>query len=231
MGDQEENLEGSKVLDKETPLSLFLFTLVADGLSRMVEKATKERWITGCLVDRDNVVVSHLQFADHMLFFMDAEKNSFINLLKVLGIFCLVSSLKVILEKSMLLGIGMDEGFVSELASMVGCEVGEWPTKYLGMPLGGNPHYAGFWDPVVDKVAKRLNVWKMAFLSKGDRLLLIESVLSAIPTYYLTLFSIPIGITKVLEKLMRDFLWKLQTSVVIELVTWLICFYFSFFKK
>ncbi|PON50055.1 hypothetical protein TorRG33x02_315750 [Trema orientale] len=91
---------------------------------------------------------------------------------------------------------------------MVGCELGEWPTKYLGMPLGGNPRYASFWEPVVDKVAKRLDKWKKAFLSKGDRLTLIESILSSIPTYYLSLFTIPIAVAMGLETIMRDFLWN-----------------------
>ena len=69
------------------------------------------------------------------------------------------------------------------LADSVGCEMGTWPTKYLGMPLGGNPCSGTFWDPVLSKVAKRLDGWKRAFLSKGGRLTLIEAVLYAIPTY------------------------------------------------
>ena len=83
--------------------------------------------------------------------------------------------------------------------------MGIWPTKYLGMPLGGNPCSGAFWEPALSKVAKRLDGWKMTFLSKGGRLTLIEAVLSAIPTYYLCLQS---SITKELEKIIRTFLWK-----------------------
>ena len=76
------------------------------------------------------------------------------------------------------------------------------------MPLGGNPCNRTFWDPVIGKVSKRLDGWKRAFLSKGGRLTLIESVLSTIPTYFLSLFRIPFGVIKEMEKIMRDFLWK-----------------------
>ena len=61
---------------------------------------------------------------------------------------------------------------------------------------------------MINKVAKRLDGWKRAFLSKGGILTLTEVVLSAIPTYYLSLFRMPSGVIKETEKIMRNFLWK-----------------------
>ena len=112
------------------------------------------------------------------------------------------------MAKSTLLGLGVDEGSVTSLAESVGCEVGQWPTFYLGMPLGRNLCCRTFWEPVISKVAKRLDSWKWAFLSKRERLTLIESVLSSIPIYFLSLFRMPSGVIKELEKIMRNFLWK-----------------------
>ena len=57
-------------------------------------------------------------------------------------------------------------------------------------------------------MAKRFDGWKRAFLSKGGRLTLIESVLSMILAYFLSLFQVPSGVIKELEKLIRNFLWK-----------------------
>lgn len=37
---------------------------------------------------------------------------------------------------------------------------------------------------------------------------MIQSVLDAIPTYYLSLFRMPRGVANILEKKMRDFLWE-----------------------
>ena len=65
----------------------------------------------------------------------------------------------------------------------------------------------GFWDPVVEKVAGRLDGWKKAFLFFGGRITLIQSCLSHIPSYFLSLFRIPISVAKRLKKLQRDFLW------------------------
>ena len=107
--------------------------------------------------------------------------------------------------KSTFLGMGVDDEIVASIAYSLGCEVGLWSTKYLGMPLGGNPCCGDFWELVINKVAKRLDGWKMTFLSKGGRLTLIEAVLSAISTCYLSLFRMPSEIIKEVEKIMRIF--------------------------
>ena len=49
-----------------------------------------------------------------------------------------------------------------ELAMELGCEVGDWPIKYLGLPLGGNPRKE-FWELLFSKVAKRLDGWKKTY--------------------------------------------------------------------
>ena len=42
----------------------------------------------------------------------------------------------------------------------------------------------------------------------GRHLVLIQSVLSAIPLFYFSVFKVPVGVEKQLEGLMRLFLWK-----------------------
>ena len=55
------------------------------------------------------------------------------------------------------MGINLEEMEVGYLAEQVECSVGVWPIKYLGLPLGGNPTKKLFWEPVLTKVAKRLD--------------------------------------------------------------------------
>ena len=80
--------------------------------------------------------------------------------------------------------------------------------SYLGLPLGGNPKTIGFWDSVVERISRRLDGWKMTFLSLGGRITLIQSSLPHIPSYFLSLFKIPVSIALKIEKLQRDFLWS-----------------------
>ncbi|KAL5575095.1 hypothetical protein UlMin_016794 [Ulmus minor] len=115
----------------------------------------------------------------------------------ILKFFSMCSGLKINMNKSSLAGIGLTE---------------EEPMKYLGLPLGGNPNSAEFWNPVIEKVSKRLDGWKKAFLSKGGRLTLIQSVLSSIPIYYMSLFKMPRVVAASLEKMMREFLWDRDST-------------------
>ena len=178
-----------------------------DVLGRLFDKAKDFNVIRGFTVGKDRVEVSHLQFADDTLFFMKADHVYFLNFLRLLEVFRSLSDLRINLSKSILLDINTDSVLLQELATLSGCDLGEWPIKYLGLPLGGNPQMIDFWDLVVTKVAKRLDGWKKTFLSRGDRLTLIHYVLTSIPIYYLSLFKAPISVLNSMEKIMRDFLW------------------------
>ncbi|KAG6732890.1 hypothetical protein I3842_01G199300 [Carya illinoinensis] len=59
------------------------------------------------------------------------------------------------------------------------------------------------------------------YLSKGGRITLIKSTLSNLPTYFLSLFPLPVGVAARIKKLQRDFLWGgLRDEFKFHLVKW-----------
>ena len=134
-----EKFKGSRGLRQGDPLSPFLFTLVVDVLGRLIDKAKYYNVLRDLFVGKDEVEVSHLEFVDYPLFFMEANRNYFLNCLKLLEVFCSISRLRVSLRKSTLLGINTDDEFLQNMAALSGCELGGWLIKYLGLSLGGNP--------------------------------------------------------------------------------------------
>lgn len=101
----------------------------------------------------------------------------------------------------------MEEGRVRRMADMVGCSMGTLLVKYLGLSVGGNPRSKSFWSMVIERVEKRLDGWSWKYLSLGGRLTLIRSVLMNLPTYHISIFQIPKGISRKLELCFRRFLW------------------------
>ena len=47
------------------------------------------------------------------------------------------------------------------------------------------------WQPVIKNVERRLEGWQSKVMSKGEWLVLLRSVLSAIPLFYLSVFGLP----------------------------------------
>ena len=133
----------SRGLRQGDPLSPFLFTLVVDVLGRLIDKSIQCRVIRGFIVEKDKVEVSHLQFAEDTLLFMEANCNFFLNYLAILEVFGYISGL-LNLRKIIILGINTDEDLIHNMATLSGCDVGAWPMNYLGMPLEGNPRKIGF---------------------------------------------------------------------------------------
>ena len=82
------------------------------------------------------------------------------------------------------------------------------PMQYLGLPLKKGRLTRSEWQPAIEKVGTRLGGWHAKLLLRGGRLVLLHSVLTAIPIFYLYVFKLPIGVGKRLESLMRQFMWK-----------------------
>jgi hypothetical protein len=76
---------------------------------------------------------------------------------------------------------------------------------YLGLPIGGDARKLQFWYPLVDQIRKRLSGWKCKNLSFGGRLILLKSVMSSIPVYFLSFFKAPSGIISALESIFCHF--------------------------
>ncbi|GAU46642.1 hypothetical protein TSUD_246690 [Trifolium subterraneum] len=109
----------------------------------------------------------------------------------------------------MLFGVNISESWLHEAASVMRCKHGRLPFTYLGLPIGGDSRKLCFWHQLVEKIRKRLSGWKCENLSFGGRLILLKSVLSSIPVYFLSFFRAPSGkwVWRCLEE--RDSLWSL----------------------
>jgi hypothetical protein len=138
----------------------------------------------------------------------------------VLTCFEAVTGLKINMTKSEMVPIGEVNG-LSTLANLLYCHIGSLPLQYLGMPLGASYKSLAIWTPIIEKIERRLVGWQKMYLSKGGRLTLLKSTLSSLPTYYLSLFPIPVSVAKRIECIQRNFLWGgMGEDHKLHLVAW-----------
>jgi hypothetical protein len=76
------------------------------------------------------------------------------------------------------------------------CESGTFPFKYLGILIHFHKLNNGEWKPVEDRFEIKLNSCIGKLLSYGDRLVLINSVLTSLLMFLLSFFEIPAGVRK-----------------------------------
>ncbi|GKV11959.1 hypothetical protein SLEP1_g23168 [Rubroshorea leprosula] len=197
----------SKGLRQGDPLSPFLFLIVAEGLNGLVSSAVVKEQYKGVIVGNGAVSVSHLQFVDDMIFFGEATEENIQAIKCIMRIFELVSGLKINFGKSQLMGIGVGEEWRARMAFRLYCKEGGFPFKYLGIPIGGNHRRITMWQPMVESFKRKLESWKGRHLSFGGRITLINSVLSSLPIFLMSVYLIPKGILLAIDKIRRSFLW------------------------
>ena len=76
------------------PLSPFLFILVADILGRLMDKAVRIGEVKWFKVGREEVMVSHLQFADDTFFLLEPDQSNIKKVNIILKFFSMCSEQK-----------------------------------------------------------------------------------------------------------------------------------------
>jgi hypothetical protein len=194
-------------LKQGDPLAPFLFLLVAEGLGGLLKRAVDLNRFKGFQLGSSGPVISHLQYADDTLCIGEASIQNLWTLKAILRGFELCSGLKVNFWKSSLLGVNVSQQFLRLASTFLNCRMGGVPFKYLGLPVGANPRSATTWEPLLNSLRKRLRAWGNKYVSLGGRIVLLNSVLNAIPIFYLSYMKIPVHVWKKICRIQRDFLW------------------------
>lgn len=151
------------------PPSPFLFLIVGEALSRMINAVVDVGLFAGFSVAKNTPAIGHLQFADDTLIFCGNDEDQIRYVKATLLCFEAVSGLKINFSKSEVIGIRMDKSLLHKFARIMGCKVGELPVMYLGLPLCMKSATKWLWNLVVERVERRLSSCKANYLSFGGR--------------------------------------------------------------
>ena len=86
--------------------------------------------------------------------------------------------------------------------------MGLGPSPLRTLSLEAPPRAMGVWDSIEERFRRRLSSWKRQYISKGGGgggggvlITLIQSTLSSLPIYFLSLFRMPKLVCSRLEKI------------------------------
>ncbi|CAN6249384.1 unnamed protein product [Urochloa humidicola] len=190
------------------PLSPLLFNLAADSLAKMINKAQENGLIKGMIPEYIPNGVAILQYADDTILCLEDDEESAQNMKFLLYMYEKMSGLKINFSKSEVIMVTEDVQKSKRYSELMNCSIGSWPIKYLGVPVSGSRLHIKDWLMLDEKLLKRLEGWKVSNLSLGGRLVLINSCLSSIPTYCMSMFLLPKTILKRMDSTRKRFFWQ-----------------------
>ncbi|XP_020253777.1 uncharacterized protein LOC109830826 [Asparagus officinalis] len=195
-------------LKQGDPLSPLLFNLSVDVLSRMIMYNVDEGLLSSLQIREPLNHIRILQFADDTLLFVRSTLKDISALKAILYIFEDISGLGINYSKSSLLYFGNIQNRGLSLSSALNCRFDSLPIKYLGLPLKRGKLSKSDWQPLLNNLHHKLASWKCNCLSYGGRLVLLNSVLTSIPLYFMSFYKLPGWLIKEVDKIRRNFLWS-----------------------
>ncbi|KAJ9541740.1 hypothetical protein OSB04_028246 [Centaurea solstitialis] len=198
---------GKRGIRQGDPLSPYLFTIVMEGFSMLLQQCIEEAGMFGYHLGCENLGITHLCFADDLFVFTRGDVASVEVVKKALSLFASRSGLTPNLQKSDIFFGNVPDDVRSAILHCLPFRSGTFPIRYLGVPLSPVALKAADYGVLITKVKQRLQNWKSKFLSFGGRKQLICSVLQSLQLYWMAIFLLPSGIVHDLERLFRDFLW------------------------
>jgi hypothetical protein len=194
------------------PLSPMLFILAMEPLQRLLDTATEQMILSPLQPTTARFRASF--YADDAALFVNPNKDDIVAIQQILLLFGNASGLRTNIDKCVAYSVACEDTNLNLILQGFGGALGTLPCRYLGLPLGFRKPRRVEVQPLVDRALGRLKGWKGKLMSHKWRLILINSVITATATYFLTIFKPNPWLTKKLNTMRRSFLWALEDEQV-----------------
>jgi hypothetical protein len=199
---------GEKGREKEQGCSSYLFLICEEVLSSSLVKADREGVLEGVPTSKRGPRLNHLFFADDSLLFCRADMSHWSRLSNFLKNYEIASGQKLNSTKT---AIFFSRNTPQETREKI-LEESRIPSSqrydtYLGLPALVGKSQTKEFKSIIDKVWKRMQDWKLKFLSQAGQEILLKAVIQAIPTYCMSVFMLPKTLCSKINSLMQQFWW------------------------
>ncbi|XP_074378027.1 uncharacterized protein LOC141719548 [Apium graveolens] len=182
--------------------------MCVEGLSAIMRRYEEAGLLHGCKVARGAPSISHLLFTDDCYFFFRASQTEAAIMKDILVRYERLSGQVVNYSKS---SITFSPNTHEQVKKVV-CEKLQVmeidkPGKYLGMLMCVRKNKMETFVFLSDGIEKKLQGWSNKELPKGGKLLLLKSAAQTIPSFWMSLFLIPVTLCEEMERIMNAFWW------------------------
>jgi hypothetical protein len=129
-------------------------------LAILISRAKENGQINGLFPHLIEGGISMLQYAQDTILFMEHNLEQAANMKLLLCAFEKLSGLKINFYKSELFCYGEAKEMEGQYTKLFGCDLGQYPIKYLGIPMNYKRISNADWKRIEDKFEKKLSCWK-----------------------------------------------------------------------
>lgn len=185
------------------PLSPYIFILCSEVLLGLCSKAQRDGTPTGIKIATNCPRINHLLFADDTMFFIRSDDRSCHTLKTLLNTYEATSGQKInTLKSSLTFSSKTGAAVKASVKQILNIEKEGGVGKYLGLPEHFGRKKNDLFGSIVDRMHQRAISWSYRCLSTAGKLTLLKSVLSAIPTFPMSCFQIPVSLCKKIQAVM-----------------------------
>lgn len=185
--------------------------MLMEVLSRLLDKAESDGAF-GLHPLCSSPKLAHLLIADDLLVFSDGSSDSTAGIKATMDLFKVWSGLDTSEAKSEIFYGGYTDIQIATLSALSGYRRGEFPTRYLGLPLSPKRISAATLQPFIDRITSKLHSWTIKFLSFAGKVTMISSVIYSMVNFWSSVFVLPKWFYAKVDSLCSGFLWKNSTS-------------------
>ncbi|KAE8787554.1 ABC transporter G family member 37 [Hordeum vulgare] len=118
-----------------------------------------------------------------------------------------MSGLKINFDKSEVMVMGYSTSETRCIVDRLNCQLGTFPTSYLGIPISPPRLSVADLRPVVLKLQHRIEPWHGRWLSKAAQTILINSSLSSLLMFLMSFYSLHETLHKEIGSVQARFFW------------------------
>ncbi|XP_074277491.1 uncharacterized protein LOC141601122 [Silene latifolia] len=145
---------------------------------------------------------------DDLLLFCKGDAVSIMWILRVFSTFSAASSLSMNKTKLEIYFNVVNNETMESILQVSGFHTGALPFKYLGVPISSKKLTKSKEKKLTDRIVARIRGWGTRHLSYAGRVVLVNSVLTTLHSYWASLFLLSSRLMNKINAICRNSLWS-----------------------
>lgn len=189
------------------PISSYLFILVSQILTTKLNYALNRNYIPS-FDSTLNINFNHLMYADDLILISHASRCVARNFNLCLSMYDKLTGQHSNFNKlAVYLPTWFNRRVAKSICSILNFNQASFPISYLGVLITPKRLEIASFNPMISTIRHICTKWKHSKLSQVAKVILINSSILSIPTYYTSVYPIPDTVLNEINKIVRDFLW------------------------